>query len=160
MEYQMNEMTSEHYTKHINQDYVKHIKSVFLNLTQHKIEDRHIEKRPMGNGKELFYYSWAACWRELKTRFPDASYKFERFERDGKLYDVMYYPDTTASVHCTVTVAGVALDMWLPVMDYKNNAIPNPSAREISDSKMRALVKCIAMHGLGLDIFEGKYDGK
>ena len=57
MEYQMNEMTSEHYTKHINQDYVKHIKSVFLNLTQHKIEDRHIEKRPMGNGKELFYYS-------------------------------------------------------------------------------------------------------
>ena len=56
-----------------------------------------------------------------------------------------------------MTVAGVTMDMWLPVMDKKNNSISNPSSREISDAKMRCLVKCIAMHGLGLDINEGNY---
>lgn len=160
MKKEINEMTTEHYSKHNNQDYVKHMRAVFLNLTQHEVSDRDIESReiPTKDGaKTLYYYQWAACWRELKRRFPDASYKFREFERDGKVYDVMYYPDTTASVHCSVTVAGITNDMWLPVMDKKNNSIPNPSSREISDAKMRCLVKCIAMHGLGLDINEGNY---
>ena len=161
MKKEINEMTTEHYSKHNNQDYVKHMRAVFLNLSQHEISERHIESREISTRegvKTLYYYQWAACWRELKRRFPDASYKFREFERDGKVYDVMYYPDTTASVHCTLTIAGIEMDMWLPVMDFKNNAIPNPSSRDISDSKMRCLMKCAAMHGHGLDIFEGNYD--
>jgi hypothetical protein len=46
--------------------------------------------------------------------------------------------------------------MWLPVMDYKNNAIKNPDARKISDTKMRTLVKCLAMFGLGHRIYAGE----
>ena len=46
--------------------------------------------------------------------------------------------------------------MWLPVMDYKNQAIANPTARQISDTKMRCLVKCISMFGLGHYIYAGE----
>lgn len=144
-------------------------KAIWDNLTQHEVTDRDIQainhtrnvKDENGNWHEeqyqLHYYSWSACWRELMNRFPDAQYEFSMFEREGKLYDVMYYADSTASVHCKVTINSITRDMWLPVMDYKNKAVPNPDARAISDTKMRCLVKTIAMFGLGLDIYEGKY---
>jgi len=46
--------------------------------------------------------------------------------------------------------------MWLPVMDFRNNSISNPNSRQISDAKMRALVKCLAMLGLGHYIYAGE----
>ncbi|MEK9767814.1 MAG: DUF1071 domain-containing protein [Betaproteobacteria bacterium] len=145
-------------------------KLIWSDLTDLEISDRDIYAKELtrrykdekNNWQEekynLHYYSWAACWRELMNRFPDAEYSFERFEREGKLYDVMYYPNQTASVHCTVRIDEIERDMWLPVMNYKNEAIVNPDARQISDAKMRCLVKTIAMFGLGLDLYEGKYD--
>lgn len=146
-------------------------KAIWDNLTTHELADRDIQAithvrnvKVNGQWKEeeykLHYYSWSACWRELMNRFPDANYEFERFERDGKLYDVMYYPDGSCAVNCIVTINGVSRNMWLPVMDYKNKAVVNPDARAISDTKMRCLVKTIAMFGLGLDIYEGKYEPK
>ncbi|MEK9768072.1 MAG: DUF1071 domain-containing protein [Betaproteobacteria bacterium] len=134
------------------------LETIWQNLTTHKISDRDIEEREGKGGKVLHYYKWASCWRELINRFPDADYAFELFERDGKAYDVMYYADGSASVHCTVTIQGVSRSMWLPVMNYKNEAITNPNARDVSDAKMRCLVKTIAMFGLGLDLYEGKYN--
>jgi hypothetical protein len=41
-------------------------------------------------------------------------------------------------------------------MDYKNKAIVNPDARDISDTRMRCLVKCLALYGLGHSIFGGE----
>ena len=41
-------------------------------------------------------------------------------------------------------------------MDYRNNAVENPSARQVSDTKMRCLVKCLAMFGLGHYIYAGE----
>ena len=46
--------------------------------------------------------------------------------------------------------------MWLPVMDNRNKAVPNPTSRDISDARMRCLVKAIAMHGLGAYIYAGE----
>ena len=46
--------------------------------------------------------------------------------------------------------------MWLPVMDFRNKAISEPDARAISDSKMRCLVKCLALLGLGHYIYAGE----
>ncbi len=148
--------------------------TIWNNLTEHEIDDRDIQAQTHTRKKkvldkrtnktewieeeyQLHYYSWGACWRELMNRYPSAAYEFSTFEREGKLYDVMYYADSTASVHCTVTIEGVSREMWLPVMDFRNKAIPNPDARAISDAKMRCLVKTVAMFGLGLDIYEGAY---
>ena len=44
----------------------------------------------------------------------------------------------------------------MPVMDHRNNAIANPDARKISDTKMRCLTKCLAMFGLGHYIYAGE----
>ena len=68
----------------------------------------------------------------------------------------MFYPDGSASVHVTVSIGDLARSMWLPVMDNRNNAISNPTSRQISDAKMRCLVKCIAILGLGHYIFAGE----
>ena len=46
--------------------------------------------------------------------------------------------------------------MWLPVMDHRNKAIPNPDKFAINSSKMRCLVKCFAMFGLGHYIYAGE----
>jgi hypothetical protein len=48
--------------------------------------------------------------------------------------------------------------MRLPVMDYKNNPVVNPHARQVSDNAMRCLVKCVAMFGLGISVFTGMAD--
>lgn len=102
----------------------------------------YVEKK--GN---LSYISWAWAWGKLMENCPDSVYEFQENE---------VHADGTVTVHCTLTVDGVTREMWLPVMDYKNNAEVNPTARKISDTKMRCLTKAIAMFGLGHYIYAGE----
>jgi hypothetical protein len=44
----------------------------------------------------------------------------------------------------------------LPVMDYRNKAIPNPDAFAVNTAMQRALAKAIALHGIGLYIYAGE----
>ena len=113
----------------------------------------HTEKK----GK-LTYLSWAWAWGITMEHYPTASYKFESFfvDQEGTVLDTMFYPDGSASVHVTVSIDELTRSMWLPVMDFKNNAIANPNSRQISDAKMRCLVKCIAMFGLGHYVYAGE----
>ncbi len=59
-------------------------------------------------------------------------------------------------VNIKVDICGNVRPMWLPVMDHKNNAIQNPDQRKISDTRMRALTKCLALFGLGHYIYAGE----
>ncbi len=109
---------------------------------------------------ELPYLKWSVAWRLLLEVYPNATYRFERFLLNDQLYDCQYQQDNTATVYCTVSIGEKHQEMWLPVMDYNNKPVSNPNSRDINDSKMRCLVKCIAMLGLGLKIFEGKWKPK
>tara|TARA_R110002073_G_scaffold331200_1_gene515767 strand:- start:182 stop:898 length:717 start_codon:yes stop_codon:yes gene_type:complete len=112
----------------------------------------HIEKK-----MNLSYLSWAWAWGVLMEHYADAQFTFQAFtDSDEIMRDAMFYPDGSASVHVTVSIGSLTRSMWLPVMDYKNNAISNPSARQISDAKMRCLVKAIALFGLGHYIYAGE----
>ena len=112
-------------------------------VTLSKIDcSKHVEKK--GN---LSYLSWSWAWSTLMDEFPSSTFEMHADER---------LPDDSVMVSCTVTVEGMPRTMWLPVMDNKNNAIKSPDARKISDARMRCLVKCIAMHGLGLYIYAGE----
>ena len=108
----------------------------------------------------LTYLSWAWAWGELMDHYPQATYTFTEWEYpDGTHYvtkDVLIYGDGTCSVECELKIDDLVRKMWLPVMDYRNNAIENPTARQISDTKMRCLVKCMAMLGLGHYIYAGE----
>ena len=113
---------------------------------------KHTEKK--GN---LTYLSWAWAWRTLMVHYPTARYQFtDHKDHNGNITDIQVYADGTASVECTVTIEELSRTISLPVMDHRNQAIQNPNARQISDSKMRCLVKSIAMHGLVLYIYAGE----
>ena len=102
----------------------------------------HIEKK-----MNLSYLSWAWAWDTLMKSYPQAQYEFlnNHFHNDGSV-----------DVWVKVSIDDCYRVMWLPVMDNKNNAIKYPDSRKVSDARMRCLVKCIAMFGLGLYIYAGE----
>lgn len=110
--------------------------------------DEHTEDR---NG--LSYLSWAWAWGIMMEHYPDMTVTWHG---DGTHVDHIVYPGGTASVACTVSIGSVSQHMWLPVMDYRHKAIANPDARSISDAKMRCMVKCFALFGLGHYIYSGE----
>tara|TARA_R110001583_G_scaffold113077_1_gene263414 strand:- start:191 stop:799 length:609 start_codon:yes stop_codon:yes gene_type:complete len=109
--------------------------------------NEHTEKK--GN---LTYLSWAWAWGMMMQNYPDATYRFKEWEG----YDVLYYKNGTAAVSCEMTVNNNTHTMWLAVMDHKNQAVVNPTATQISNTKMRCLVKAMAMFGLGHYIYAGE----
>ena len=95
----------------------------------------------------LDYISWANAWGLLMNYYPEAQYT---------IYENEYEANGTVTVSCSVQIGECGRTMWLPVMDYKNKSIPNPTSRDISDSKMRCLVKCVSMFGLGHSVYSGE----
>ena len=108
--------------------------------------NEHTEKK---NG--LTYLSWAWAWAEALKADPEATYKIEMFE--GKPFvDI----NGTAMVMVTVTMFGKPMTCQLPVMDYRNKAIPSPDAFAVNTAIMRCMTKALSLHGLGLYIYAGE----
>lgn len=103
---------------------------------------KHIEKK-----NNLSYLSWAWAWGVLMEYYPEATFEFDTPQSQ---------PDGTMMVFCTVSIGEVSRKMWLPVMDYKNKAIPNPDSFAVNTAMMRCLVKCLALFGLGHYIYAGE----
>ena len=100
----------------------------------------------------LTYLSWAFAWAEFKKVYPEATYKVNEF--DGTFCsgnEKMGY-----MVQTQVTAGDRTYEMWLPVMDMRNNAILQPKMTEINKTIMRCLTKNLAMFGLGLYIYAGE----
>jgi hypothetical protein len=95
----------------------------------------------------LTFLSWAWAWGILMSKYPQALHT--------TLEDT-HQPDGTMTVWCQVRIDHLVHTMWLPVMDYRNKAIPHPDARAISDSRMRCMTKCLALFGLGHYIYAGE----
>lgn len=117
----------------------------------------HIEKKG-----QFSYLAWTWAWAMVKENYPYSNYELEP--------DTIY-PDGTMEVRVKVSISTqVAVDsgnhslvfntlehtMWLPVLDFKNKAIQNPNAFDINSARMRCLVKCLAMFGLGHYIYAGE----
>ncbi len=103
---------------------------------------------------KLTYLSWSRMWNLLMDNYPQAQYEFVDFE--GVPYKTL--PDGTTEVVTRITIDNLVREMRLPVMDYKNNPVVNPHARQVSDNAMRCLVKNVAMFGLGISVFTGMAD--
>ncbi len=106
-----------------------------------------VECKQLDKKGNFTYMSWGVCWLMLMKYYPFAEYEF---------LQTQYYDNGTAEVHCKVSIGKHIKLMHLPVMDFNNNSIKNPTSRQINDSKMRCMVKCIAMYGLGHYIFSNK----
>ena len=103
--------------------------------------NEHVEHK---NG--LSYLSWSWAVDQLLRYDPDASWKYD----EPKVYA------DTLMVFCTVRAFGRERTAQLPVMDHKNDAIPNPDAFQVNTAMQRALTKAIALHGLGLYLYAGE----
>ena len=102
---------------------------------------KEIEKK-----QNLSYLSWAYAVDKLMRHDPQANWEFHPPEMYGE----------TMMISCTVTAFGKPLKMHLPVMDHRNNAIKNPDAFAVNKNMMRCLVKAIACHGLGINVYAGE----
>lgn len=100
----------------------------------------------------LTYLSWAWAWAEFVKVYPEAKYDIIKNE------NMMPYfkDDSGAFCYTKVTAGGMTHEMWLPVMDYKNQTIKNPTAFDVNKTIMRCLTKNLAMFGLGLYIYAGE----
>ena len=102
---------------------------------------QHIEKK---NG--LSYLSWSWAVDQLLQLDGEASWEYLEPKPFGD----------TLMVFCKVTAFGKSRTAQLPVMNYRNQAIPNPNAYEVNTAMQRCLAKAISLHGIGLYIYAGE----
>ena len=102
----------------------------------------HVEKK-----SGMSYLSWAWAWDYLLRLDGDASFVYG---------EPSVFADGTVMVYCTVTAFGRARTAHLPVMDNRNKPIVGPSSFATNTAMQRALVKAIALHGLGLYLYAGE----
>jgi hypothetical protein len=119
---------------------VKAIMSKYLELRAVDVSDK-IERK---NG--LSYLSWAWAVDTLLIHDQSATWAYGQPVMFGE----------TVMVFCTVTAFGKSMTAQLPVMDYRNKAIPNPDAFAVNTAMQRCLAKAIALHGLGLSLYVGE----
>jgi len=99
----------------------------------------------------LSYLSWAWAWAEALKADEDATFKVEMFG-DKCFMDI----NGTAMVFVTVTMFRKSMTCQLPVMDYRNKAIPNPDAFAVNTAIMRCMTKALSLHGLALYLYAGE----
>ena len=102
----------------------------------------------------LTYLSWAHAWKALLGAFPSSTYKI--YENANGMF---YHTDgASVWVKTGVTVEGVELIEYLPVMDFRNKSIQFNALTSVDVNKsiQRSLTKAIARHGLGLYIYAGE----
>lgn len=98
----------------------------------------------------LTYLPWSDAMTEVYKRYPDMEYNILWFE--GNPY--LYREGLGYMVFTTVTIEGKTKLMWLPVLDYRNQILKNPTWYEINKSLMRCLCKNFAAFGLGMYIYK------
>jgi hypothetical protein len=124
-------------------------KSVFSTLSEVAINDK-VEQK----GK-IKYLSWAYSWSLLKQHYPTA----QRIVYEDPATGWNYFTDgRTAWVKVGVIVEGQEHIDYLPIMDFRNQAITIDKLNqfEVNKSIQRSTAKAIAMHGLGLQLWTGE----
>lgn len=134
----------------------------------------------------LTYLSWSYAWGEIKKIDEKASYEIQEFPMFDSSFQVVPgvtvpFLKTPEGyfVKVSVTINGHTETETLPVMDNKNVPLgtiapvwvkkegaakavkeygqtPLPTSFDINTSHKRCLVKAIALHGLGLYIYNGE----
>lgn len=128
----------------------------FNELNSRNVNDN-VEKK---NG--LNYLSWAYVQQELTKLDENFQHRFIEFpSTDSDREDIFlpYLKTEEGYMVCVeITLFGVTKREWLPVLNYKNQAIPKGSATtfDINKSMKRVFVKCAAQFGLGNYLYLGE----
>jgi hypothetical protein len=123
-----------------NVKYLKEDVMHYKDLRQINVS-QHIEKK---NG--LSYLSWSWALDQLLQLDDSATWEYLEPKKFGE----------SMMVFCKVTAFGKSRTAQLPVMDFRNQAIPNPNAYQVNTAMQRCLAKAISLHGIGLYIYAGE----
>lgn len=110
----------------------------------------------------MSYLPWSSAWEFVKSKFPDAWYEVSTSEitaADGTTRTCNYFTDgKTCWVETTVFIGDEAQAEQLPVLDFKNKAVPfeNVDSMAVNKAIKRCLTKNLALYGLGLSLWNGE----
>lgn len=128
-------------------------KSVFDTLNSVDVSEKVKQKN------NLTYLAWSSAWAEVMKRYPDSTFEVKQQTLDDGGNTRPWHDDgKTGWVEVSVTIEGKTITETLAIMDFKNKSIPVDQITSVDANKAikRCLVKAIAMHGLGLYIYEGE----
>jgi Protein of unknown function (DUF1071) len=117
------------------------VENTYLKFASINVNDKTEKKQ------NLTYLSWAWAVDQLLRVDPNATWEYE----EPKIFG-----NATMMVFCTVNACGKSMTAQLPVMNHKNQPIPEPDAFQVNTAMQRCLAKAIALHGLGLYIYAGE----
>lgn len=123
-------------------------KSVFQTLNEYDITE-HLKQK-----NNIVYLPWSKAWMIVKTLYPGAQFVIHKSENN-----CIYHTDgKTAWVEVSITICGQTETESLAVMDFRNKSIPVDAitSADAEKSIKRCLVKCAALHGLGLSLWTGE----
>ena len=114
---------------------------------------KHVKKK---NGFD--YLPWSIAYHYVKNVFPTCRVVKEEFtNKDGVLVPYMIDAQGYAFVKCTITWEGFETSEIFPITDFRNQAIKNPTGKDVDNSLQRCMTKCVAMFcGLGLSLWHGE----
>lgn len=101
---------------------------------------------------EYDYLSWSDAVAIVLKKYPDTTWEIHEFD-EGSPYK---QTDAGAFVKVSVTIQGVTRTHTHPILSHYMKAIPKPNAFDVNSSILRCLVKCFALFGLGLYIYQGE----
>lgn len=99
----------------------------------------------------LSYLQWMAAWAIVKDYDPTATYNIHSGDGGNPFFET----GAGAFVKTSVTIKGLELTEILPVLDFKNKAVQGEKLNtfDINSAYKRCLVKTLAMHGLGAQVY-------
>ena len=123
-------------------------KSVFQILNEYDITE-HLKQK-----NNIIYLPWSKAWMIVKSLFPNAMFTINKAD-DGCIY---HTDGKTAWVEVSMTINDQTETESLAVMDFRNKSIPisDITSADAEKSIKRCLVKCAALHGLGLSLWTGE----
>ena len=103
------------------------------------------------------YLSWAWAWAYVKEKYPSATFEKHIF-RDNQNNPLPFMRDTKGHTYVavTVTIENIHHTEIHYVMDHKNQSVTHPDGGQVNKALQRCLVKAIAFHGLGLNVYAGE----
>ena len=115
------------------------------------------------------YISWSDALAIVLQKYPDTTWEVHEFDfpvgnqrqdelgaYNGWIKQPYMKTDTGYFVKVSVCIQGIKRTQIHPVIDNVNKTILKPNAYQINTSIARCLVKCFALHGLGLYIYQGE----
>ena len=123
-------------------------KSIFETLSEQDMTANHKKKN------NITYLPWSAAWAAVKKYYPGATYEVLKDENHN-----LYHTDgRTCWVEVAVHIGDEVQVETLAVMDHRNQAISVESvtSTQVNNSIKRCMVKCLALFGLDLNLWEGE----